>query len=64
MLPRAASSATRAASRLGAQVMTFSAQDDPPHQVNFDVRAMHFGWTGFDMTIGGETRRINLLVLP
>lgn len=48
----------------GAQVMTFSAQDDPPHQVNFDVRAMHFGWTGFDMTIGGETRRINLLVLP
>lgn len=48
----------------GAQSMTFPAQDAPPHQVKFDIRAMHFGWTGFDMTIAGETRRITLLVLP
>lgn len=50
--------------RPGGQSMTFPAQDAPPHQVKFDMRAMHFGWTSFDMTIAGETRRINLLVLP
>ena len=48
----------------GAQAMTFPAADAPPHHVKFDIRAMHFGWTGFAMTIGGETRQINLLVLP
>lgn len=48
----------------GAQSMTFPARDAPPHQVEFGIRAMRFGWTSFDMTIAGETRRINLLVLP
>lgn len=47
-----------------AQAMTFPADDAPPHQVRFDIRAMHFGWTSFAMTIAGETRQISLLVLP
>ena len=50
--------------RPGAQAMTFPAADAPPHHVKFDIRAMHFGWTSFAMTIEGETRQINLLVLP
>lgn len=50
--------------RSSAQTMSFPARDDPPHHVTFDIRAMHFGWTSFDMTIAGETRRISLLVLP
>lgn len=48
----------------GAQAMRFAATDAPPHQVKVDVRAMHFGWTRFDITIGGETRPVSLLVLP
>lgn len=48
----------------GAQAMIFPARDAPPHQVRLAIRALHFGWTSFDMTIANETRRINLLVLP
>lgn len=48
----------------GAQAMTFPADGPPPHQVRINLRAMHFGWTSFDMTIRGETRRITLIVLP
>ncbi len=47
-----------------AQAMTFPADGDGPHQVKFDIRAMHFGWTSFAVTIAGETRRIDLVVLP
>ncbi|MCZ0960985.1 hypothetical protein [Paracoccus benzoatiresistens] len=48
----------------GAQTMTFPTAGPAPHEVKLDLRATHFGWTGFDMTVEGETRRINLLVLP
>lgn len=48
----------------GAQALSFPARDTPPHRVGIAIRALHFGWTGFDMTIAGETRRINTLVLP
>ena len=48
----------------GSQSMTFPAAGPAPHVVKFDMRAMHFGWTSFDLTIAGETRRINLIVLP
>lgn len=48
----------------GAQVMTFPTGGPAPHQVRIDLRAMHFGWTSFEMTIEGETRRITLIVLP
>jgi hypothetical protein len=48
----------------GAQIMTFPTGGPAPHEVKFDLRALHFGWTSFEMTIEGETRRINLIVLP
>lgn len=48
----------------GAQVMTFPTNGPAPHQVKIGLRAMHFGWTSFEMTIEGETRRITLIVLP
>ena len=48
----------------GAQSLVFPAAGDPPHQVKIDLRAGHFGWTAFDMTIGGQTRRLSLIVLP
>lgn len=48
----------------GAQSMIFPTSGPAPHAVNFAVRAMHFGWTSFEMTIEGETRRINFIVLP
>lgn len=48
----------------GGQVMTFHAEGDGPHVVRFSLRAMHFGWTNFDLTIGGMTRPVNLVVLP
>lgn len=47
-----------------AQALTFAAAGDPPHRVGIDLRAGHFGWTAFDITIGGETRRVSLIVLP
>lgn len=47
-----------------AQLMTFPTTGHAPYQVKFDLRAMHFGWTGFDMTIASESHRINLIVLP
>ncbi|MFC3169076.1 MULTISPECIES: hypothetical protein [Paracoccus] len=48
----------------GAQTMTFPARGPAPHEVTINLRAMHFGWTSFEMSIEGETRRINLVVLP
>lgn len=48
----------------GAQSWAFSSTGDPPHTVGIDLRAGHFGWTGFDMTINGQTRRVSLIVLP
>ncbi len=48
----------------GGQVMSFFADGDGPHIVRFSLRAMHFGWTNFDLTIGGMTRPVNLVVLP
>lgn len=64
MIERIQPEPDRTVLRPAAQAMTFPAADAPPHEVKFDIRAMHFGWTGFDMTIAGETRRINLVVLP
>ncbi|WP_207101697.1 hypothetical protein [Paracoccus shandongensis] len=54
----------RASLAEGAQVMTFPATGPAPHQVKLDLRAMHFGWTRFEMTVNGETRPITLIVLP
>lgn len=48
----------------GAQSMTFPTGGPAPHEVKIGLRAMHFGWTSFEMTVNGETRRISLLVLP
>lgn len=46
------------------QSMTFPTEGLPPHQVKISLRAGHFGWTSFKMTIGNETKPINLIVLP
>lgn len=48
----------------GAQSLAFTAEGPGPHQVRMDLRALHFGWTAFDITIGNETRRASLIVLP
>lgn len=48
----------------GAQSMVFPSAGDPPHHVGIDLRAGHFGWTAFDITIGEQTRRVSLIVLP
>lgn len=47
-----------------AQALAFAAGGDPPHHVTIDLRADHFGWTAFDITIGGERRRVSLIALP
>ena len=46
------------------QTLRFPAQDAPPHEVTFNIRAMHFGWSSFEMTVAGQSRRVNLIVLP
>lgn len=48
----------------GGQAMVFPAAGPPPHHLRIDVRAIHFGLTRFDMTIGAETRPVTLIVLP
>ncbi|KIX18073.1 hypothetical protein [Paracoccus sp. 228] len=48
----------------GGQQFRFLAEGPPPHAVTFDIRAAHFGWLRFDLTIGSETRPISMLVLP
>lgn len=48
----------------GGQSMSFPAAGPAPHRVRIDLRAMHFGWTSFTMTVEGETRHVNLIVLP
>lgn len=48
----------------GAQTLAFAARGPGPHRVAIDLRARHFGWTRFEMTIAGETRPVSLLVLP
>lgn len=48
----------------GGQKFLFDAEDIPPHQVRFELRAMHFGWTEIDVTIGDETRSAHVIVLP
>lgn len=46
------------------QSMRFAHEGAPPHLVDVSVRSMHFGWTRFDLTMGGETKTVSLLVLP
>ncbi|WP_435170976.1 hypothetical protein [Falsirhodobacter sp. 1013] len=46
------------------QRMTFVAEGAPPHEVSISIRSMHFGRAKFDMTVGGETQTVNILVLP
>ncbi|MDB6453000.1 hypothetical protein [Falsirhodobacter sp. 20TX0035] len=47
-----------------AQRLRFHAEGAPPYQLSVGIRPMHFGWAHFDVTIGGETRMVNVLVLP
>ncbi|WP_435170387.1 hypothetical protein [Falsirhodobacter sp. 1013] len=47
-----------------AQRLRFATEGAPPHEVSIGMRSVHFGWARFDMTIGGETRMVNILVLP
>ncbi|WP_217846752.1 hypothetical protein ACIPCF_18255 (plasmid) [Paracoccus marcusii] len=47
-----------------AQRLQFVAEGAPPHEVSISIRSMHFGRASFDMTIGGETRMVGILVLP
>jgi len=48
----------------GGQAMTFQVQGKGPHVVRFSPRAVHFGWTSFDLTVNGATRRVGLMILP
>lgn len=48
----------------GAQRLRFTAEGPPPHEVSVGIRSVHFGRASFDMTIGGETQMVNILVLP
>lgn len=47
-----------------AQRMQFVAEGAPPHIVTVAIRPRDFGWARFSMTIGGDTRMVNILVLP
>ena len=47
-----------------AQRLRFAAEGAPPHEVSISIRSMHFGRASFDMTIGGETLMVGILVLP
>lgn len=47
-----------------AQRLRFAAAGEPPHEVSVGIRSMHFGRANFDMTIGGKTRSVGILVLP
>lgn len=48
----------------GGQQMVFPAAGDAPHVVTFDLRAVRAGWMAFDLSVGGQTRTLSLLVLP
>lgn len=48
----------------GAQSMTFAATGPAPYRVTVDLRAASFGWTRFAVTVAGETRAVDLIVLP
>ena len=47
-----------------AQRLRFAAEGAPPHQVTLAIRSRHFGLPRFDVTIGDESRRASILVLP
>lgn len=48
----------------GGQILRFPTDGAAPHVIGFSIRAMHFGWSRFDLTIGSETKTVNILVLP
>lgn len=47
-----------------AQRLRFAAGGAPPHQVTLAIRFRYFGLPRFNVTIGGESRRASILVLP
>ncbi|MTH61868.1 hypothetical protein [Paracoccus litorisediminis] len=53
-------------SRLTTQAheMRFSAAGPAPHEIRISTRPMHFGWARFDLGLDGESRSVNILVLP